>query len=570
MKNYISIIAFLTLYFQPLFSQEIDWKKMNPSLFDQAQKEKKILFLNLEANWCHWCHVMEDSTYSNPEVQAYLSKHFIPVKADQDANPALSNRYKDFGWPANIFINAKGEDVVKRAGYIAPTDFLRLLKAIVDDPSPEEKIAKNAAFDPLSSLAENELFQKMSRQFANSLDYQVGGFDQAQKFIEYASFEHALFQKDAKLKAWTKTSIEGAKQLSDSIWGGIYQYSTHYNWTTHHYEKLLSIQARYMELFILSALHQNNDNTMKFATSTYAFANRFLKQKNGLFSNAQDADLIQGQHAEAYFGLNDQERLQRGIPKIDTNTFTDKNAEMAKAILRYSLVSPNSDDLTQATQMYVELKKRKNKQGLYAHTAAESQLFSLRDQVALAELLVQFIKFVPQKLEYQEDLKSLLTAIQIHYQDNQGGFRSFSGENGLYPHPINEENVRIARVFNWTGKVLGEQNFVKIAEKNYAYLTSEQVSANYYAEPFLLELRTEIHSTPKEFVFLKLDNSDELYRNAQAMAPFFSTFQCYTRATLPKEKRILFEDFNQNTLLVCATNYCSAPIFNTASLRSYF
>jgi len=52
----------------------------------EAKKEHKLVILDLEAVWCHWCHVMEEKTYSRPDVIKAISTSFIAVKANQDAH----------------------------------------------------------------------------------------------------------------------------------------------------------------------------------------------------------------------------------------------------------------------------------------------------------------------------------------------------------------------------------------------------------------------------------------------------------------------------------------------------
>ena len=65
------------------------------TFFITATTEKRFVILDLEAVWCHWCHVMEKTTYSDPEVIKLLDAKYLPVKVDQDANPDLANRYGD-------------------------------------------------------------------------------------------------------------------------------------------------------------------------------------------------------------------------------------------------------------------------------------------------------------------------------------------------------------------------------------------------------------------------------------------------------------------------------------------
>ena len=44
----------------------IQWNGWNKDLFTKATAEKRFVILDLEAVWCHWCHVMEKTTYSDP------------------------------------------------------------------------------------------------------------------------------------------------------------------------------------------------------------------------------------------------------------------------------------------------------------------------------------------------------------------------------------------------------------------------------------------------------------------------------------------------------------------------
>ena len=111
-----------------------------------AKEDNRFVLLDLGAVWCHWCHVMEDVTYRDPEVMRLLRSRYIAVRVDQDARPDLSNRYEDYGWPATIVFNADGSEIVKRQGYIPPRPMASMLQAIIDDPTPgpsvlpEEKI----------------------------------------------------------------------------------------------------------------------------------------------------------------------------------------------------------------------------------------------------------------------------------------------------------------------------------------------------------------------------------------------------------------------------------------------
>lgn len=571
MRNFIYTILFFTTFFarstelNPTHS-DLEWQSLTEETFIQAAKENKIILLNLEANWCHWCHVMHDSTYSNPEILAYINKYFIPVKADQDANPELSNRYKDWGWPATIFINAKGEDVVKRAGYIAPENFLRLLKAIVADPSPE------VAIDNLSNVkairTENpELQKELIANFGNSLDYKRGGFDQAQKYVEFATFEYAIYgSKDKNVKNWTKLSIEGAKKLSDPAWGGVYQYSTHNDWEHLHFEKLLSIQARYTQLFLLNYYYNADEASLDYAKKTVAYADRFLLKKNGLYSNAQDADLVQGEHAEEYFKLSDSERMKLGVPKVDTNTFTDNNAAMAISLSKLYHATGEKRYLDQSKAVVAQLLKRKNAAGLYNHGFQSRGIASLRDQIAVAELFVEYLKNDPNNETIKKEMKQLLVLIRTHFSNENGSLKSFSGSIGLTPEPIIEENIRMARVFNWYAAFSKDESFKKSGVKVYQFLISDAVSKDYYTEPALLLLESEIQEEPTNYVYLQRGNGNDFAGAMHVVVPFYSIVYDGELESLPEDKQELIEGFNENVLLMCTSSYCSSPMYDLESL----
>jgi uncharacterized protein len=88
----------------------VRWQEWSNDIFKKAQAQNKFVLLDLEAIWCHWCHVMDEKTYSQPEVRKLLNDKFICVKVDQDSRPDLSNRYGDYGWPATVVFNSAGKE----------------------------------------------------------------------------------------------------------------------------------------------------------------------------------------------------------------------------------------------------------------------------------------------------------------------------------------------------------------------------------------------------------------------------------------------------------------------------
>jgi len=94
--------------------QPIDWHEWDEEAFAIARRENKPILLDIGAVWCHWCHVMDEKTYGDSSVRAEIAEHYVPLRIDQDLRPDLSNRYKDYGWPATVIFAADGTEIAKR------------------------------------------------------------------------------------------------------------------------------------------------------------------------------------------------------------------------------------------------------------------------------------------------------------------------------------------------------------------------------------------------------------------------------------------------------------------------
>ena len=64
--------------------QLFQWVPWTDDNFARAKQERRFILLDCAAEWCHWCHVMEATTYHDPEVQKALADKFIAVKVDID------------------------------------------------------------------------------------------------------------------------------------------------------------------------------------------------------------------------------------------------------------------------------------------------------------------------------------------------------------------------------------------------------------------------------------------------------------------------------------------------------
>src|SRR5580704_13827284 len=173
--------------------ERLDWQPWSDAAFAQARAENKFVLLDLEAVWCHWCHVMDDITYQDPIVIRLLKEKYILVKVDQDSRPDISNRYQDYGWPATVVFAADGSEIVKRQGYIPPRPMSSMLQAIIDDPSPGPSVEKEAAFEPASEATIGDpLLTRIQAQFEKQYDQAESGWGFSHKYLDSDSVEYAL------------------------------------------------------------------------------------------------------------------------------------------------------------------------------------------------------------------------------------------------------------------------------------------------------------------------------------------------------------------------------------------
>jgi thioredoxin-related protein len=154
--------------------QQLNWQAWSNQVFADAKREHRFVLLDLEAVWCHWCHVMDANTYSNPAVIKLLRSHYIVVKADQDSRPDLSTRYEDFGWPATIVFDAAGHEIVKRQGYLAPDEMASMLQAIIDDPSPGPSVQAAAKLTiPANAILAAGVRTKLTQNYLAGYDPKI-------------------------------------------------------------------------------------------------------------------------------------------------------------------------------------------------------------------------------------------------------------------------------------------------------------------------------------------------------------------------------------------------------------
>ena len=322
--------AVATFAMSPSFAAEpVQWNGWSDELFSRATAEQRFVILDLEAVWCHWCHVMEKTTYADPEVTELLASKYIAVRVDQDANPDLSSRYGDWGWPATIVFAPDGTEIAKIRGYIEPARMQALLKAIIDDPSPGPSVGEAFQIKPSASVfLTKEQRAELVRNVDESYEDKLGGWGESQKYIDPDSMDHALTRAEAgdEIAAQrARQTFDAAIALIDPVWGGVFQYSEGGSWSKPHFEKIMSFQAQYLRQYSQAYALWKDEKYLTAARDIERYLAGFLIGPDGAFYVSQNADLDHDTDGHKYYALDDAGRRKLGMPRIDKNLYAREN-----------------------------------------------------------------------------------------------------------------------------------------------------------------------------------------------------------------------------------------------------
>ena len=109
----------------------VNWREWGRDAFGEAERDGKLVLLDISAVWCHWCHVMDETTYSDPEVIQLINDRYIAIRVDNDERPDVNRRYNLGGWPTTAFLTPDGE-LLTGGTYIPPAQMRGYLNQVSD------------------------------------------------------------------------------------------------------------------------------------------------------------------------------------------------------------------------------------------------------------------------------------------------------------------------------------------------------------------------------------------------------------------------------------------------------
>jgi uncharacterized protein YyaL (SSP411 family) len=574
----IAAFAIAALAVTPSFAaQDLKWRDWSDELFSHATSEKRFVILDLEAVWCHWCHVMESTTYADPEVRGLIADKYLPVRVDQDANPDLSSRYGDWGWPATIVFGPDGSEIAKIRGYIEPERMRALLKAIIDDPSPGPSVAEALEVKPSAvALLGKAQREELNKNYDESYDDKLAGWGDGQKYIDADSMDLALARAqagDATAAKRARQTLDAAIALIDPVWGGTFQYSEPGSWTHPHFEKIMSFQAQYLRQYSQAYAFWKDPKYLAAARDIERYLVAFLRDPDGAFYVSQDADLDHDTDGHTYYALPDEARRKLGLPRVDKNRYARENGWAISGLAAYYDVTNDPKVLNAALRAAKWVKDNRTiAGGGFRHGDKDRGGPFLGDTIAMGQAFLDLYAATGDR-----DWLTLATKsgdFVATFKDEAGGFftsKAAEAKTGVFAKPARliDDQIQVARFMNMLNRYIGSDVYREQALHAMRYISS---AAAEFARPLpgalLADAELAVEPTHMTIVGHKDDpRAQALHKLARAMpAPYKRLEWLDLREGNLPNPDVEYPDMGEPAAFACSNRICSYPSFTAKEL----
>lgn len=553
----------------------IRWQPWSDAAFERARSEHRLVLLDLEAEWCHWCHVMDGTTYRDPEVAALVGTHFVALRVDQDARPDLSNRYEDYGWPATVVFDGSGKELVKFQGYIPPERMRALLRGVVSDPTPGPSVTQQ----PPPSLATDAALSESQRRalkqlFVERYDAEHGGWGFSHKFLDADSVEYALHRAaggDAQALRMARETLAAQRtHLIDPVWGGVYQYSDGGVWTNPHFEKIVSMQADDLRIFSLAYARWHDPADLKAALDVHRYLRAFLMGPEGAFYASQDADVVRGRHSAEYFALPDGLRRTHGLPRVDTHLYARENGWVASALVALYAATGEPSYVEEATHVADWLvRNRAIEGGGFRHGTADAAGPYLGDTLAAGRAFLDLYSATADRAWLARAGAAADFVARRFQRPGIPGLVTAASGPADRPMPQREENVRAARFANLLFQYTGESRHHELARTASSYLALPDVARRFNSGGVLLA-DAELRADPVHVTVVGGRNepgAKELLRAALALPTAYKRVEQWDPGDGPLPRAdVTYPRLGRPAAFLCTDGRCSSPAYTPSEL----
>jgi thioredoxin 1 len=91
---------------------------------ERAKSDGRVVLLDFTATWCPPCKALEETTWPDADVQAWIAREAVALKVDVDREPELSAKFRASSIPLIVFVESSGRELGRFVGYRDPAGFL--------------------------------------------------------------------------------------------------------------------------------------------------------------------------------------------------------------------------------------------------------------------------------------------------------------------------------------------------------------------------------------------------------------------------------------------------------------
>jgi len=295
----------------------VDWYPWGDDAFALARDEDRPLLVSVGYSACHWCHVMEHESFSDPGVAALMNDLFVNVKVDREERPDVDALTMDAcvtmtgqgGWPTTVFMTPAGRPFY--AGTYFPPEprhgmpaFSQVLGAVAEAWRDRRHDLEEQAARLVSALGgaarleagdqelSPSLLDAAERGLARVYEPAFGGFGTAPKFPPASAIELLLRRGSLQALAMARGTLDGmaAGGLYDVVGGGFHRYSVDARWLVPHFEKMLYDNALLVSAYLHAWVVTGEERYRAVVEETVEYLLREMLLPDGGFASAQDAD----------------------------------------------------------------------------------------------------------------------------------------------------------------------------------------------------------------------------------------------------------------------------------------